>query len=303
MVQGTVKFYTDFYGYKFARIFRRPHHFKNTTKFRIENHVYTPHNLYLLIKHNSGFHKCLISTYSYGIEPPINKSHLKENVIIDRIFLDFDIHLEGRILDLKNELSELREYGLKHRKSRQDQIKKILRTALIDEELALPALEDAKLFAEHFNNDFDNYPTLFFSGFKGCHAYLFFEPVKLANPNLTISDFASRVKTHLKLDTMDLNVNQDPVTRLSRIPYSKHELTGLTVVPFKIDTPYEEIIKKSVNPVIESFTLKTHITDLNLHLKENEPILLKNQKTVPKKSLKFKNPPLKTYKNVDHRIF
>ncbi len=303
MEERMVNFYRSFYGYKFTRIFRRPHQFQNTDKFRIEYYVYTPNKLYSLVKHNSGFHKCLISTYSYGIGPLVNKSRLKENTIIDRLFLDFDITLEGELSDLQKKLNKLREYGCNHQKVRQDEIKEKLRQSLLKDSLALKAVEEAKYFAEKFKESFDNYPILFFSGFKGCHAYLFFKPVNLVNPNLTISDFASRLKKYLELDTMDLSVNMDPVTRLSRIPYSKHELTGLSVVPFTIDTPYEEIIENAVKPEIELLRLENHLSNLDSHLINNETILLENQKIRSENLLDLKPPILNSYKNLDHRIF
>ena len=86
----------------------------------------------------------------------------------------------------------------------------------------------------YLKESFGKYPALFFSGFKGCHVYCFYEPTKLINPNKTIEYFASRTKNVYNLQTMDLSVNKSALSRVARIPYSKHQLTGLSVIPFKI---------------------------------------------------------------------
>ena len=71
---------------------------------------------------------------------------------------------------------------------------------------------------------------------------------------------------------MDLSVNKDAISRLSRVPYSKHQYTGLTVVPFSIDDNYEEIIEKSVNPQVESFDKSEYMSKLGEHLQKIDPI-------------------------------
>jgi len=124
-----VNFYKIFYGPKFVRIFRRPHKFKNNPKFRIEFNTYNPKNLFLHVKRNSGFHKCLISIYSYGVKNQLDKRKFHENVIIDRIFFDFDMQLPLGLKELKNELIKLRAYGVNHEKTRQNKIKEHLQKA------------------------------------------------------------------------------------------------------------------------------------------------------------------------------
>ena len=87
----------------------------------------------------------------------------------------------------------------------------------------------------------------------------------------------------MNLDTMDLSVNKDPDVRKSRVPYSKNEMTGLTVVPFQIDDSYDEIIDKALNPIVESFNISDYLSSLNRHLEELDQTIQFNQ---PVKQLK-----------------
>jgi len=299
-----INFFKIFYGPKFVRIFRRPHKFKNNPKFRIEFNTYNPKNLFLHVKRNSGFHKCLISIYSYGVKNQLDKRKFHENVIIDRIFFDFDMQLPLGLKELKNELIKLRAYGVNHEKTRQNKIKEHLQKAIIHDKISERAIMDAKLFATKFYESFGAPTLLFFSGFKGCHAYTFFNPVQLSNPNKIILEFASTIKKILKLETMDLAVNKNPIVGLSRIPYSKHELTDLTVIPFNLDDSYPDIIDKSLKPSIEPFTLKKFITDLNQHLKKNDTIMEYNKEIKLENSLMNPNPPINNSSKIqDHRKF
>ena len=61
---------------------------------------------------------------------------------------------------------------------------------------------------------------------------------------------------------MDLSVNKDAISRVARIPYSKHQLTDLTVIPFNTTDSYNEIISKSLEPVITPFNIENHSTNL-----------------------------------------
>lgn len=63
MKNTPINFYNSFYGFEFARHFRRPSDFKIS---RIQYTVTNPKQLYLHVHKNSGFHPCYISTYDYG---------------------------------------------------------------------------------------------------------------------------------------------------------------------------------------------------------------------------------------------
>jgi len=123
--------------------------------------------------------------------------------------------------------------------------------------------------------------------------------------NRTISWFAGHVKKSFNYQTMDLAVTKDAQARLSRVPYSKHQLTGLAVVPFTVQDKYEAIIEKALAPEVKSFYREDFITDFHLHLQEidkieahnaqiKENIRRNNKKQYGSNKIKFVD---------DHRVF
>lgn len=60
----------------------------------------------------------------------------------------------------------------------------------------------------------------------------------------------------------------DATARLSRVPYTKHQLTGLIVVPYLIEDDYDEIIMNSLNPYVENFNKEDYKTDFHKHLQK-----------------------------------
>lgn len=271
------RFYTSFYGPEFSRWFRRPQKFNDERPFKIQYFVKTPRGIIYLVKHNTGHYPCLISIYSYGVSCNLYTDNIKDNVIVDRLFMDFDLDLSADVKETRRKLKNLRKTGLSYHKDEQFILKKEFQDYVIDSRIAEPAILEAKDFAAKFLREYGKEPALFFSGSKGCHAYLFFEPVDLININRTISYFTERIKENYDYKTPDLSVSEDADVRMSRIPYSQHELTGLAVVPFKSTDTYEEIIKKSRNPKIEYFDINEYITNFGEHLKNIDSILEKKQ--------------------------
>ncbi|MBF4473916.1 CHC2 zinc finger domain-containing protein [Methanobacterium formicicum] len=264
-MKGLKSFYQSFYGSIFFRHFRRPTYFEKI-KFRIQFSVENPKSLYLHVHRNSGNHPCLIHTYDHGSRGNL-KSNNSDKMVFDRVFLDFDVS-NPDVKKIKRELTDLRSHGLKHEKSRQNELKDHLQDLIINERIAKQAIEEAKYFAIKFKETFGNYPALFFSGCKGCHAYTFFKATGFTNFNLAVSWFAENVKNSYNQQTLDLSVTQDAQARLSRTPYSKHQLTDLTVVPFSIEDEYDEIIMKSLNPHIEDFNWEDYQTDFHKHIQK-----------------------------------
>jgi len=170
----------------------------------------------------------------------------------DRAFFDFDIdHKDSH--QIKKKLQDLRSHNLKHDPIEQDKLRERLRKFIIEEQIAAPAINEAKDFSIKFKESFGSYPLLFFSGCKGCHAYTFFNSIKNININQSLSWFGKQIKDTYQYQTLDLSVLQDAQSRLSRVPYSKHQYTLLTVVPFTIKDNYDTIINKSINPTVKSF--------------------------------------------------
>lgn len=274
-MKGLQSFYRSFYGFKFYRHFRRPDEFINKN-FRIQFKVETPKQLYLHVHRNSGTYPCLIHTYDHGSRGNLNKCK-SAKMVFDRVFFDFDVSYD-QLEKIKKELVEFRSLGLNNEKHKQVQLKDQLQKLIIQDEIVKPAIDEAKDFARNFKETFGKYPALFFSGCKGCHAYTFFNQSKFINLNRAVSWFTSHVKTSFNYHTIDLAVTKDAKARLSRVPYSKHQLTGLAVVPFTVHDEYEVIIERALSPEVKNFYREDFITDFHLHLQEIDKIETHNAK-------------------------
>lgn len=308
------KFYEEFYGSHFSRFFRRPHKFGDNRNFRINFPIYNPNAIVFHVKRNSGHYPCMISTYDNSNDNAYDKlsgnpekpDTLNSIFLIDRIFFDFDVS-NSEYKGLKDELENLRVQEIDHNKAKQREIQKKILKIVIYEKSAEKAVEEVKIFANLFKSEFGKYPILFFSGSKGAHAYCFFKPVKLTNPNYTIYHFVKKIKEVYEFETLDLSVNKDAITRLSRIPYSMHQITGLTVVPFNINESYGEIIKRAISPCVKQFDLEEHITNLGNHLEQIDEILhhnkVTNENRFKKRYFKYLNNKHVNFNNTNHQDF
>lgn len=301
-MRNLLSFYRSFYGPNFHRHFRRPPDF-SLEKFRIQFTVENPKNLYLHVHRNSDTHPCLIHTYDHGSRGNLKKG-IPEKMVFDRVFFDFDVS-NPNVKIIKKELVELRSHGLNYEKNRQEKLRMQLQKLIIDEKIAKTAIDEAKDFAVKFKETFGKYPALFFSGCKGCHAYALFNQSKFIDLNRAITWFAEHVKKTFNYQTMDLSVTYDAQSRLSRVPYSKHQLTRLAVVPFTVHDEYEVIIEKALEPEVESFYREDFITDFHLHMQEIDKIEAHNAKI--KENIRINNNKRhgsnKTKFVDDHRIF
>lgn len=79
-------------------------------------------------------------------------------------------------------------------------------------------------------------PRLYFSGSKGIAAYLDFEPVALEPwlKRLALESFQRNLMHKLNIGTMDTQPIGD-LARISRIPNTKHQSSGLWCIPVTID--------------------------------------------------------------------
>lgn len=301
-MKGLQSFYNSFYGPNFFRHFRAPTDLKNKN-IRNPGHQVTVKNarqLSLQIHKRSGTWPCYIHIYNQGTIGNLKRRE-SVKIVYDRAYFDFDIDHE-QIHQLKKQLVNLRKQGLHYQQEKQNELKEKLRKLIINEKRAEPAINQAKEFSIKFQEYFGAYPLLFFSGCKGCHAYTFFNRIKNVDINRALLSFAEKMKETHQYDTMDLSVNKDATARLSRVPYSKHQYSGLTVVPFSIDDSYEAIIEKSLNPVVEPFSREAYYSSFGIYLQRNDKILEHNQKvkeTERRASLGGMKMPVK--KVADHR--
>lgn len=293
-------FYNTFYGISFIRHFRRPNNL-NKNRLKIQFIVENPKDLYVHVHKNNGFHPCYTHVYDHGTIDNLNGKN-KDNIVYDRAFFDFDVD-DHKVSKLKKELRSLRSQGLHHEEKRQLELKQKIQNIIINERAAEPAILQAKKFSQEFKETFGSELALFFSGCKGCHAYTFFKISKFINLDRALSWFAKEQKT--KYSALDLAVTKDATNRLSRVPYTKHQDTSLTVVQFSLNDKYEDIIEKSLNPLIESFNISDYTSNFNIHLQKIDEILEKDdkfQKATKKEHNTLSYPKFKN-RVKDHRIF
>ncbi|MBU4535858.1 MAG: hypothetical protein KKF16_08600 [Euryarchaeota archaeon] len=302
-MRGLNSFYRSFYGGSFYRHFRRPSEF-NHKHFRIQYTLKSPKNIHFYVNVNNGYHPCFIHVYDHGALSNLRAKN-PEKMVLDRAFFDFDVsHPEAR--KIKEKLGSLRSHGTKYQEELQQDLMEKLRFKIQVGKIAKPAIDEAKDFAVKFKETFGTYPALFFSGGKGCHAYTFFRASSFKNINLAISWFAEHIKDSYGYQNMDLSVNKDAMARLSRIPYSKHQLTGFNVVPFTINDSYEDIIHKSLDPRVEKFHREDHSSDFNKHLQKIDLVESHNSQV---NNSNLNKRPVFTWKNkksnqwIDHRAF
>ena len=157
------------------------------------------------------------------------------------MFFDFDVE-DTRAKALKEEIknANLSKFG----KERINSIKKSqkdFRKLILNDNLLEKPFNELQLMMYYMESQgMKPYPI--FSGSKGFHLLIFFEPLQLENISEITTNLTSHLKTKLQLDSLDLNVS-DSLKRVKRIPYSKHERTMLYTTPFDRDLSYDELLK------------------------------------------------------------
>lgn len=303
-MRGLVSFYRNFYGHVFHRHFRRPPDFDSKErKFRIQYSVETPKNLWLHVHRNSGNYPCLTSVYDHGSMGNL-KLRNPDRMLFNRAFFDFDVS-HTKAYELKKQLQSIRSQNLIYEKQKQLELQEQLKNLIINEKIAEPAIIEAKHFSKIFKESFGKPPALFFSGSKGCHAYIFYEPTHFNNISRALTWFAEQVKKVYNYNTLDLSVVYDAMVRLSRVPYSKHQYSSLGVVPFTVNDTYDEIVEKALNPQVESFQVHDYLTNFHSHLRGIDETLSHNERI---ESLKQKQSVMRPFKGnicleMDHREF
>ena len=205
-----------------------------------------------------------------------------DNVILDKIFFDFDLDYT------ENEKASINFLETKNEKY--DYILSLMEHGRIKK-----PIEEALKLAKYITGNFDGYPLLVFSGSKGCHLYLFFKEIKLKYPKEVIRLLVKSIESDLNLETVDPSPIGD-LSRISRIPTSIHPGTGLYAHPFDIESNYENIINDSQikTPQFDYFDKKNRKSDINNTLRCIDDKISKKKEYIKYKSI-FKRSQLKAY--------
>ena len=188
-----------------------------------------------------------------------NPEDPETTAILDCFYLDFDLNDDNLLLSEnkvanRHELSQLtREEKLELVSEVKFEEEQAIQDLSIEEKreyfhkkftmnkyLEAP-LNEAKKVAEEFVKG-GLKPLIFFSGSKGFHMLVKFNPVDVANINEIVELLGNNIKERLGLTTLDSSVIKHTTKRVIRIPYSMHQKTGLYKNPVNLNKDYFEII-------------------------------------------------------------
>ena len=109
------------------------------------------------------------------------------------------------------------------------------------------AMEEGRNLQKWFNEQFNGLESeLWFSGNKGCHLYVYFEPIPIDNPKEVVEKIYNTL--HKDLKRLDTSL-KDIYTRLIRTKGSKHQKTNLYKIPINNMTGYNNILDHAKHPI------------------------------------------------------
>lgn len=244
-------YYKSFYDNNFCRDFRS---LPNGSPSFINNDILANHNpktndnvLSFINKLRNKPYRLLGGECSYleNFNNYINcfgRNSKNNNVIYlryyDRFFFDFDT--ENKMLhDLKKLIIEAfkNSKSMKEAYSKAYPLQKEYQRLLLfnNGSMLYPSFSECKKLHDYLiSKDIVSYPV--FSGSKGCHLYVFFPDRAFLQFDKISEYLYSYFKYILELNTMDEAVSKDATSRLSRVPYSIHGISGLYTVPFSFSS-------------------------------------------------------------------
>ena len=196
---------------------------------------------------------------------------------IDRLFFDLDTdNEEAKAIKTMQTEAKANLMG-KERYNTIKELQKEFRELILDKHILYNTFTEAKKLIDYLVKSGAK-PHITFSGSKGLHINTFIEPLQLNNSNRVNEAYTRQLKRELKLNTLDLNV-KDISSRLQRVPYSKHERTGLYAVPLAPSITYEELIEviSSNKPEVREFNIADYYSSRSFR---NMLIILDNDLTL-----------------------
>lgn len=163
----------------------------------------------------------------------------------DRLFFDFDMDSSEEVKTIKENMGKAKiELHGKERITVIKDYQKQFRNLILNDNLLSRPFNELKTLINYFMENLEIRPYPLFSGSKGFHLVVFLNPMKLINIDKISYNLAVHLKKKLDLELIDLAVNKDPISRKQRIPYSKHERTGLYTVPIDTNVSYDEFLQQ-----------------------------------------------------------
>jgi len=251
----------------------------NKGKFDVYSHIYPFINWDNLKKYRIQQKSKKKKLHDFSNDKPLR--------LYDRLFFDFDVDekAEPELYPIAKELkTRIKESVFTNEPETKKELMKQYHELLLNNELALKPLKELRILIDFLNNKkIKSYPC--FSGSKGFHLYIFFQPCLFNHDsfNSIAYSYFEFFRDKLKLETLDENVFNNPSERISRPPYFKHNTTELYTYPIDINDSYKTIIKKSFNPK----NLPLHIKDHTDH-QANLNLLNEIKELIQKEDLKQK---------------
>jgi len=105
---------------------------------------------------------------------------------------------------------------------------------------------DVIKLSRYIGEEYGEYPRIYFTGGRGFHSYLDFEPAKLKHYQEASREYVYDLMEELDLKTLDTHGIGVP-RAVSRIPYSIHHSTYRLCIPIEVDWDLDEILWQSKN--------------------------------------------------------
>lgn len=236
---------------------------------RIDKPLRNAEDIEKFVKKCNGNKPAFMSIYSYTEDYQRGLDYPKP--VFDRIILDFDINKEEllksegytsediKLNGMDNCLKEVKEKEEKEIRSKtkglkgndkQDAIMKYYYNKYTSNEYLKEPYNEALKVSKEIKNQFQIEPLLFFSGGKGIHLHILFNPVNIDNIDDVVEEFGKKLEEILNLKTLDASVIKSVHQHQIRIPLSRHQTTKLYVTPFEAKNSYLEMIDNAVNQTV-----------------------------------------------------
>ena len=168
----------------------------------------------------------------------------EDGLIFNHLFIDFDAHSEDFDRIKKQENDALANLKGKKYINSMDELQLGIQELIFDEDLLATSWDELKLVTDYLHEQgLKTYNC--FSGSKGFHCRVFFEPIHLNNYNRIVNDLSKNLIKQFNLETLDLMVARSPSKNVERLPYTFNEKSGLRVVPFNENESLASVLRKS----------------------------------------------------------